>query len=378
MTRELRRARDALEDTLNAVPDLLLELDGDGRIHHYRSARSDLACVPPEDQIGRLLAEVLPPEAAAEFMSALAEARAQGHSEGRQYCVPMHGALRWFELSVARKEGEGGSLRFIALARDVSSRHEAEAAMHRLAHFDALTALPNRRLLLEQMHAVLLAARNGGELGGLFYIDLDNFKQINDARGHEVGDHLLVQAAKRLRDLAAPADTVARLGGDEFVMLVPHLGRDTGAARLQALQFAQRLRDSLDAPYAMDGARYSSTASIGVTLFPKGAEGVLLRAGHACRCAGAPGAGAGPQERGGQRCPGHLRPASGRCQGASHGRGAAVALERSRARRRAARALHRGGGGGGAHCPHGRPRDPPGLRRAGGAGAAWAGVVDLR
>jgi diguanylate cyclase (GGDEF)-like protein/PAS domain S-box-containing protein len=279
MTRELRRARDALEDTLNAVPDLLLELDGDGRIHHYRSARSDLACVPPEDQIGRLLAEVLPPEAAAEFMSALAEARAQGHSEGRQYCVPMHGALRWFELSVARKEGEGGSLRFIALARDVSSRHEAEAAMHRLAHFDALTALPNRRLLLEQMHAVLLAARNGGELGGLFYIDLDNFKQINDARGHEVGDHLLVQAAKRLRDLAAPADTVARLGGDEFVMLVPHLGRDTGAARLQALQFAQRLRDSLDAPYAMDGARYSSTASIGVTLFPKGAEGVadLLR-----------------------------------------------------------------------------------------------------
>ena len=287
MTRELRRTRDALEDTLNAVPDLLLELDGGGRIHHYRSARSDLACAPPEAQIGRTLQEVLPPAAAAEFMAALAEARLHGYSEGRQYPLQMPGGeQRWFELSVARKEAhaaagvdDGDALRFIALARDVTRRHEAEAAMHRLAHFDALTGLPNRHLLLERMRAALPAARRGGELGGLFYIDLDNFKQINDARGHGVGDSLLMQAAARLQAQGGPDDTVARMGGDEFVMLVPRLGSEHGAARQQALQLAQRLRESLDAPYVVDGARYSSTASIGVALFPKCQEGVedLLR-----------------------------------------------------------------------------------------------------
>ena len=284
MTRELRQTRDALEDTLNAVPDLLLELDEGGRIHGHRSARSDLAYMPTDVRIGCTLQEALPPGSATEFMAALAEARQHGYSEGRQYCLQMPGGVqRWFELSVARKEAHAAAgaakPHFIALARDVTRRHEAETAMHRLAHFDALTGLSNRLLLLERLRAALPAAQRSGELGALFYIDLDNFKQINDARGHGVGDSLLVQAAARLRMQGGPHDTVARMGGDEFVMLAPRLGRDEDGARRQALQLAQRLRDSLDAPYLVDGVRYSSTASIGVALFPKGEEGVedLLR-----------------------------------------------------------------------------------------------------
>lgn len=283
MTGELRRTRDELESTLNAVPDLLFEVDDGGRIHHYRSARTDLVGQAPQAMIGRTLRDVLPPDAAAECMAALDEAREHGYSEGRQYSLQMPDGTRWFELSVACKDGgkaEAGTGRhFIALSRDVSRRHEAEAAMYRLAYFDALTGLPNRRLLLQHMRAALLAARQSGHLGGLFYIDLDNFKQINDARGHGVGDSLLEQAAGRLQAAAAPGDIVARLGGDEFVMLVPRLGSESGAARWQALQRAQHLRESLDAPYDVDGTRYGSTGSIGVALFPKGAEGVedLLR-----------------------------------------------------------------------------------------------------
>lgn len=283
MTRQLRRARDELEGTLNAVPDLLFEVDANGLVHHYRSARTYQAGVAAPMLVGRVLADVLPPPAAAECMAALAEAGEHGYSEGRQYCLKLQGVEHWFELSVARKDSRrlapGAAPHFIALARDVTRRHEAETAMHRLAYFDALTGLFNRRLLMQHMHTALLDARRGGWLGGLFYIDLDNFKQINDARGHGVGDSMLEQAASRLRAAADGHDTVARLGGDEFVMLVARLGTEPAAARQQALLRAQSLRESLQAPYEVDGTRYGSTASIGVTLFPRAAEGVhdLLR-----------------------------------------------------------------------------------------------------
>lgn len=283
MTGELREARDALEDILNAVPDLLLELDAQGRIYNLRTARSNLSYAPSQTQIGSLVSEVLPPQAAMGFMQALGEAAAHDYSEGHQYSLTMPSGTRWFELSVARKESRTANadqpMRFIALVRDVSRRHEAEAAMHHMAHFDALTGMPNRRLLQQQMLVALQAARSHDEPGAVFYVDLDNFKQINDAQGHEVGDALLVQAAQRLRTQAGSEHVVARLGGDEFVVLAPRLGTTLEGARLQALQLAQLLQQSMDAPYEVDGVQYSSSASIGVTLFPKGGESVadLLR-----------------------------------------------------------------------------------------------------
>ncbi|AVP57856.1 bifunctional diguanylate cyclase/phosphodiesterase [Pulveribacter suum] len=275
MTRELRQARDALEDTLNAVPDLLMELDQDGRFLHLRSARSDLAFMPPQAQIGHTLAEVLPARAATQFMAALEDARTAGYSEGRQYCLTMQGRERWFELSVARKGAASASTHFIALARDVSRRHDAEAAMHRLAHYDTLTGLPNRRLLLEHMQGALQACRARGTYGVLLYVDLDHFKQINDARGHGVGDSLLLQTGQRLLALAGGQDTVARLGGDEFVWLAPSLAGGPDQARAQAQALARRLIQALGQPYEAEGLRYSVNASVGAALFPTSGQSVV-------------------------------------------------------------------------------------------------------
>ncbi|RYF08702.1 MAG: EAL domain-containing protein [Comamonadaceae bacterium] len=297
MTRELRSARDELDSTLNAVPDLLFEVGLDGHIYHYRSGRSDVLSAKPGAFIGRFLHEILPAPAVAECMAALKEAQQTGHSFGRQYGLQLRGEQRWFELSIARKEhaatrpganrvgksrGEapvGAPARFIALSRDITSRRQAEDAMHQLAYFDALTGLPNRRRLMDELRQALEAAQQGGFIGGVFYVDLDNFKQINDARGHTIGDSLLVQAAQRLARNAKGGDVVARLGGDEFVMLVPRLGSNLEAGRHAALNLAAQLRDSLDVPYTVAGTLYSSTGSVGVTLFPRGEEGVedLLR-----------------------------------------------------------------------------------------------------
>ncbi len=274
MTHELRQARDALEDTLNAVPDLLLEVDQEGRILHLRSSRTDLAGMP-QAQIGHTLAEVLPARSASEFMAALREAREQGYSEGRQYSVPLPGGRRWFELSVARKGPAAGPDHYIALARDVTRRHDAEAAMHSLAHYDTLTGLPNRRLLLERMRHALQVCRDQGTHGVLLYLDLDHFKQINDARGHGVGDSLLLQTGQRLLGLASGQDTVARLGGDEFVWLVPGLAGLPTQARAQAEKLAGRLSQAVAQPYEVEGLRYSASASVGAALFPQPGQGVV-------------------------------------------------------------------------------------------------------
>ena len=281
MTAELRAARDDLESTLGAIPDLLFEVGLDGRIHRYRSARSEELAVPPEMFLGRLLRDVVPPEAAAGCHAALEAAHRTGYSAGHQYRLELHGTTHWFELSIARKESAapGDEPRFIALSRDITERKQAEARTHRLAYFDALTDLPNRRMLLDRMEHALRSAQQTAQVGAVLYIDLDNFKQINDARGHTLGDTLLMQVAQRLTQQLRPGDTVARLGGDEFVVLAHNLASDVEAAGRQALLVAEAIRTALEAPYTIDTHLYSTTGSIGITLFPKRGEGVedLLR-----------------------------------------------------------------------------------------------------
>ncbi len=281
MTAELRATRDDLESTLSAIPDLLFELGLDGCIYHYRSARSEELAVPPEMFLGRLLRDVVPPEAAAGCHAALEAAHRTGYSSGHQFRLELRGATHWFELSIARKESAapGDEPRFIALSRDITERKQAEARSHQLAYFDALTGLPNRRMLLDRMEHALANAQKAAQVGAVLYIDLDNFKQINDARGHTVGDTLLMQVAQRLTHLQRPGDTVARLGGDEFVVLVHNVASDMESAGRAALLVAEEMRAALEAPYTIDTHLYSTTGSIGITLFPKRGEGVedLLR-----------------------------------------------------------------------------------------------------
>ncbi|MGN8002399.1 bifunctional diguanylate cyclase/phosphodiesterase [Acidovorax sp. 22279] len=281
MTAELRATRDDLESTLSAIPDLLFELGLDGCIHHYRSARSGELAVPPEMFLGRLLRDVVPPEAAAGCHAALQAAHQTGYSSGHQFRLELGGVAHWFELSIARKEraAPGDEPRFIALSRDITERKQAEARSHQLAYFDALTGLPNRRMLLDRMEHALANALKAAQVGAVLYIDLDNFKQINDARGHTVGDMLLMQVAQRLTQLQRPGDTVARLGGDEFVVLVHNVASDMESAGRAALLVAEEMRAALEAPYTIDTHLYSTTGSIGITLFPKRGEGVedLLR-----------------------------------------------------------------------------------------------------
>ncbi|MFN4005355.1 MAG: putative bifunctional diguanylate cyclase/phosphodiesterase [Hylemonella sp.] len=165
-------------------------------------------------------------------------------------------------------------------------------ALNRLAHYDELTGLPNRRLLTDRLAHTLAAARQAPLGGVLLCLDLDRFKNINDGRGPAVGDALLVAVAQRLIRLVHSQDTLARLGGDEFAVLATHAAGDAETEARAAMSLATRLRNAFDEPFDVEGERYAISASIGVVLLerpPQTADEMLRNADTAMHRAKAAG-----------------------------------------------------------------------------------------
>src|SRR5262245_21692220 len=154
---------------------------------------------------------------------------------------------------------------WVATHEDITERRQAEAQIIHMAHHDALTDLPNRMLLREQLEAALVRVRRGEQLA-LLYLDLDHFKEINDTLGHAVGDGLLKAVAGRLRDCLRETDSIARLGGDEFAVIQRGIERPADAATL-----AQRIREAVTTPFDIDGHRVLADVSIGISIAPNDA-----------------------------------------------------------------------------------------------------------
>jgi diguanylate cyclase (GGDEF)-like protein len=154
---------------------------------------------------------------------------------------------------------------------DITERRENEDRIHRLAFYDPMTDLPNRRLLMDRLGMALHTAQRSNEFGAVLFVDLDHFKNVNDAHGHAVGDSLLQNVAARLRILLREEDTVARLGGDEFVILLPRLGTNRHDCGLVALGVAEKIRESLQQSVELEGRVCITGGSLGVTLLtPQG------------------------------------------------------------------------------------------------------------
>jgi diguanylate cyclase (GGDEF)-like protein/PAS domain S-box-containing protein len=166
-------------------------------------------------------------------------------------------------------DSEGNSLGQRVTVRDISARKVAEEQIRHLAYFDPLTNLPNRRLLMDRLGHALAASQRSQEYGALMILDLDHFKALNDTRGHDIGDQLLVEVARRMQASVRVQDTVARLGGDEYVVVLENLGQDEQAAAHQAETVAEKVREALAQHYHLPGVEqeYHSAASIGLTLF---------------------------------------------------------------------------------------------------------------
>jgi diguanylate cyclase (GGDEF)-like protein/PAS domain S-box-containing protein len=173
----------------------------------------------------------------------------------------------WVEIDVVPFAGDGErASHWVVVGRDITERRNAADAIHRLAFYDVLTGLPNRRLLMERLDVLVAQAHAGRGLSAVLYLDLDNFKNVNDARGHATGDALLGHAAACLRGALREHDTVSRIGGDEFVVLLDRLGLDPAAATRDALALADRIRKALAQPMLLGDQSYQTSTSIGVAL----------------------------------------------------------------------------------------------------------------
>ncbi|MGB4063115.1 MAG: EAL domain-containing protein [Azonexus sp.] len=390
---ELVAVKNKFAATLQALPDLMFELDLEGRYLDCHAQQSEFLAASPSHMVGKTVHDILPPDVAAICIQSLHEAMKKGISTGFQFHLDLPEGPRWFELSVAQKASVGDHLpHFIVLSRDITDRKNAEHALreseslmraivdntpveywardlegrcimenalvvehwgsllgkrpedsgvspeelalwqennrrvyqgevveeeveyqvdgqtrifnnlvapikvdgqtigivgfnqditerkrneeeiHRLAFYDSLTHLPNRRLMFDRLEQVLIGSARRNRHGALLLIDLDNFKYLNDTHGHEVGDQLLVEVANRLKTCIRQGDTAARLGGDEFVVILEDIdGAADGA--IQAELIAGNIQAQLNHPFSLvrgpEGFSidYRCASSIGIAQF---------------------------------------------------------------------------------------------------------------
>jgi diguanylate cyclase (GGDEF)-like protein/PAS domain S-box-containing protein len=222
-----------------------------------------------EDAVGRKMSLLNSERHDAAFYTSMWEAAARvGAWQGEVWSRRKNGEIfpEWLTITAVRGD-DGAITRYVATLTDNTLRKAEEEKIKHLAFYDSLTQLPNRQLLLNRLQQALAASIRSGREGALLFIDLDNFKALNDTLGHSMGDLLLQQVAQRLNTCIREGDTVARLGGDEFVVMLEDLSANVQEAADQIEAVGEKILSTLNVNYVLDGHDYHSTPSIGATLF---------------------------------------------------------------------------------------------------------------
>lgn len=258
-------------EIVDNILDAIITIDEQGIIETYSKAACRIFGYQPAEVIGKNVSILMPEphrsihDSYIKTYRETGEAKIIGQSretQGRR----KDGRLFNMELRIARiQQAEG--YKFIGMVRDLSERKRTEVLIEKLAFYDPLTQLPNRRLLKQRLTAALQECKLHKGQGALLYIDLDNFKHLNDSLGHGTGDQLLRQVASRLQQSVRQQDTVARLGGDEFIILLLNLSPNLQNAVQQAEAVAEKVRVALNTPFTLEQLSYVSSPSIGITLF---------------------------------------------------------------------------------------------------------------
>lgn len=281
LERALARNRAVIDGTLDCV----IAVDRDDRIVEFNPAAERTFGHSSAAVIGRRASELLVAPGEREVFTRVA---ARVHAEpgssllGRRIeatAVRRDGTEFPVELTVTEVQGgQGGEQLFYSFVRDITDRRRSEEQLSYMAYHDALTGLPNRTLVEQELDLALARARRAGTSVALMFVDLDDFKDVNDRLGHVAGDRLLAGVAQRLRAVLRETDLLARQGGDEFLVVLADLEQD---ARTVAADVCAKLLTALQEPFAVTGTPLRTGASIGVSIFPDDTadtEGLLRHA----------------------------------------------------------------------------------------------------
>jgi diguanylate cyclase (GGDEF)-like protein/PAS domain S-box-containing protein len=252
--------------------DCVVTIDHEGKILEFNPAAERVFGHQRAEVLGRELAQVIiPPSLREAHRQGLKRYLATGEAQvlGKRIeltALRSDGSEFPVEVAITRMGTEEPPM-FTGFVRDITQRKAAEADIKHLAFYDSLTQLPNRRLLLDRLQQALAARTRSRRQGAILFIDLDDFKSLNDNQGHDIGDMLLQEVARRLLASVREVDTVARLGGDEFVVVLEELSGNPRQAAIQAEIVGEKILVALAQPYILAGHEHHSTVGIGITLF---------------------------------------------------------------------------------------------------------------
>ncbi len=272
---ERRQAQEKLllsEKVFENSPSAIMICDPRNRIISVNRAFTEITGFPAEEALGedpRLLASG---RHDADFYREMwVTLRDTGSWAGEIWDRRKNGEVypKWMTINAVSESGSSTVSHYIAIFSDITEHKEAEARIHHLAHHDPLTGLPNRFTLEARLEQSLADGRRHNTKVAVMFIDLDRFKNINDSLGHQVGDGLLIEIARRLQDAVRDSDTVARLGGDEFVIVLPGIIAGSDAATV-----AGKIISRAAEPMVIDGHELHTSASLGISVFPDDGDDV--------------------------------------------------------------------------------------------------------
>lgn len=265
---ELEKSQSQLQAIISNAMDGIITINEAGEILGFNPAAEQIFGYAQADVMGKNLKMLMPEPARSEHDGYLhryvqtGEARILGVTGREVVAVRKNGEQFPMELS-ASEMVLAGQRYFVGIVRDITERKLAEEKIAHLAHYDYLTDLPNRALLLQSLeHGLALAKRNSFKTAILF-LDLDGFKKVNDTLGHDAGDMLLRGVSKRLKETIRASDTVARVGGDEFIFILNEIGTDENAALM-----ANKIIAALGEPFELKGQHCKVGGSIGIAIYP--------------------------------------------------------------------------------------------------------------
>lgn len=273
--RALQESREELQLLLNSVAEGIYGVDNEGRCTFVNAAFMRILGYKDADEVvGRGMHELIhhsridgSPYPGQECLMYLAFRNRQAIHVDDEVFWRRDGtsvAVEYWSHPIVKNGVVHGA---VATFLDITERKLGEQQVYQLAFFDPLTGLPNRRLLQDRVRQAFSVSDRNARYGALMFIDLDNFKTLNDSKGHDVGDLLLIEVAKRLQDCVRDGDSVARLGGDEFVVVLEMLSSNVNEAVTQAELVGEKIQAALNRPYQLNQYAHHCTPSIGIVLF---------------------------------------------------------------------------------------------------------------
>lgn len=267
--RKLLETNQKLALQFDQAPLGVIEWDMNFRVVQWNPAAEKIFGYSEEEALGQY-ADFIVPESARPMVSTIQSELLAGTGGGNSVNenVRKNGETiqcDWYNASL--RDVDGNVVGVISLVDDITSRKVAEDEIRNLAFYDHLTGLPNRRLLIDRVRQAIASSTRSAKHSALLFLDLDNFKTLNDTMGHDVGDLLLQQVASRITSCVRKGDTVARLGGDEFVVMLEELSEYSQEAVMQTEAVGSKILAAFTQPYQLDTYEHLSTTSIGVTLF---------------------------------------------------------------------------------------------------------------